>query len=151
MYWEYEIDGDANRLERNRVASKKHIQGGEWYELVEYGESFWVRNGRDGQQEAQNLYNTQADDVKEIDEILVYKYPFDIGESYKSGIDVVKVLGEQEVTVPAGSFRCTIFHIDMSEGNYSRNCIAKGVGVVQNEFYYKGKLSVSRLVEYGVE
>lgn len=150
MYWVYEIDGSENR-ETNKIVSTKSIQGNEWYELIEYGETYWVRNGEAGQLEAVSVFDENAASEQTVEEITVFKYPLQLGESYSSGIDIVKVVGEKVITVPAGTFRCTIYHIQMSGEDYSRNCIAKGVGVVENEFFSEGELSVSRLVEYGVE
>jgi hypothetical protein len=150
MYWTYQV-GDVEKPVTNRIVSSKTILGNEWYQLNEFGDTFWVRNTREGQVEAINLWGTGAENVTTIEELLVYKYPYQVGETYMLGEDSITIEKEKTVTVPAGTFQCTPYHIQMTENDYSISCIAHGVGVVENEFMNQGKLSVSRLIKYGKE
>jgi hypothetical protein len=149
MYWVYEVDEGETHQVTNRVLSNKTILGQQWFQLNEYGESFWIRNGDGGQVEAANLYDTDAEKVDVIEEILVFKYPFVAGETFDSGGDLVRVEGEKTVTVPAGTYACVSYYVDFGGGEYTRNCVAKGVGVVENEYVSEGLKSVSRLVKHG--
>jgi hypothetical protein len=148
MYWTYQV-GDVEKSVTNRIVSSKNILGNEWFQLNEFGDTFWIRNSDKGQVEAINLWGTGAENVTTIEELLVYKYPYQVGETYMLGEDSITIETEKTVTVPAGSFQCTPYRIQMNESDYSISCIAQGVGVVENEFMNQGRLSVSRLLEYG--
>jgi|GEM_PF-1761569 len=150
MYWTYQV-GDVEKPVTNRIVSSKNILGNEWYQLNEFGDTFWIRNSDKGQVEAINLWGTGAENVTTIEELLVYKYPYQVGETYMLGEDSITIEAEKTVTVPAGSFQCTPYRIQMTESDYSISCIAQGVGVVENEFMNQGRLSVSRLLEFGTK
>jgi hypothetical protein len=152
MYWVYELEEDPGNPVTNKVISKKTILGNAWYELEEYGDTFWVRNSDQGQVEAFNLFNTDAQNVSEIEEVVIYRYPYRAGETYSIEEDVITIEGERTITVPAGTFQCIDYRIDMPPGpDYSLNCIAPGVGVVYNEFLMEGTMSISRLIKYGTK
>jgi hypothetical protein len=148
MYWTYQV-GDNSKPITNKIVSKKSILGNDWYQLNEFGDTFWVRNTNEGQVEAINLWGTAAQNVNSIDELLVYKYPYQDGETYKLGEDSVTVGGIKTITVPAGTFQCIDYRIQMTDTDYSISCVARGVGVVQNEFMHNGTLTFSKLTEYG--
>ena len=150
MYWTYQV-GDVEKPVTNRIVSSKTLLGNKWYQLNEFGDTFWIRNTEQGQVEAINLWGTGAENVTTIEELLVYKYPNQVGETYKLGEDSITIEAEKTVTVPAGTFQCTPYRIQMTESDYSISCIAQGVGVVENEFMNQGRLSVSRLLKYGKE
>jgi len=148
MYWTYQV-GDVEKSITNRIVSSKNILGNEWFQLNEFGDTFWIRNTDQGQVEAINLWGTGAENVTTIEEILVYKYPYQVGETYMLGEDSITIEADKTVTVPAGTFQCTPYRIQMTESDYSISCIARGVGVIENEFMNQGRLSVSRLLDYG--
>jgi len=150
MYWTYQV-GDVEKPVTNRIVSSKTILSNKWYQLNEFGDTFWIRNTEQGQVEAINLWGTGAENVTTIEELLVYKYPNKAGETYNLGEDSITIEAEKTVTVPAGTFQCTPYRIQMTEIDYSISCIAQGVGVVENEFMNQGRLSVSRLLEYGTK
>ena len=122
MYWVYELEEDPGNPVTNKVISKKTILGNEWYELEEYGDTFWVRNTAEGQVEAFNLFNTDARDVSQVEEVIIYRYPYRAGETYTIDEDVITIAGERNITVPAGTFQCIEYRIDMPPGpDYSLN------------------------------
>lgn len=99
--------------------------------------------------EAVNFFDrTPAPDEK-AEIVLMFKYPAEPGETWEKHFSPTTYLGKKKRTVPAGTFRCHEYRIDMQAESYSLSCIATGVGVVYNEFVNEdGEKMISRLKEY---
>lgn len=148
--WTYVVSQDETSREvTNQVEEKRTVDGRDWFRLVEYGDTFWVANGEDGQIEAVNFFDrTPAPDEK-AEIVLMFKYPAEPGETWEKHSSPTTYLGKKKRTVPAGTFRCHEYRIDMQAESYSLSCIAIGVGVVYNEFVNEdGEKMISRLKEY---
>lgn len=150
-WWEYKVSGENYGTITNRIAESRVIDGVTWYRLIDHGDTFWIRNGRDGQIEAIALYGTDArHPVDDLEETLVFKYPVTPNETYRMGEDRVKVTGERTVTLPAGEFVCTMYVIEMGDGSRASHCITPGVGTIEIEFITGGRRSISTLVDYHI-
>lgn len=73
-----------------------------------------------------------VNELGQPEERLLYKYPAERGERY-GFLDwpetAVTVLGNQQLTVLAGTFDCTLYQFDLG-GDISRHCVAPGVGLI---------------------
>lgn len=111
--------------------------GVDWYSIEPLlGEAHMIRNTPDGVVYAADCgpYDFQecVNEFEQLEEHILYKYPASRGERYGVfgwGDDAVTVLGEQELTVPAGTFRCMLYQFDLGELT-SRHCVAPGTGLV---------------------
>lgn len=147
--WTYLIDGPTRSTVTNTITEVKSMNGKSWYKLLEYGEIFWVTNTEIGQVEAVNFFGEEYLTKDEIEESLVFKYPAKIGESWNNLASKTTYEGGKTVTVPAGTFDCHGYIIDMGSGDYSYSCIAKGIGIVYNESILDGGVKeVSKLIKY---
>lgn len=149
MSWEYRVSGKQSYNVVNRISMSKMINGKMWFQLTEYGEKFWVRNSPQGQVEAINLNETDAEKTDDLGVELIFKFPAKSGETWLSYGSLTKYIGIQEMNVPAGKFMCHMYHMDLGGGEYSDTCIAEGVGVIYNEAVLNGnEKEVSRLIKY---
>ena len=147
--WTYQVEGGSSDTVTNSITGMQQIQGKIWYKLVEYGDTFWVRNDDSGQIEAANFFDSEPTPQDEPEEVLIYKYPAKAGETWDADGTPITYKGLSTVTVPAGTFDCHEYLIDMGPGFYSRSCITAGIGVIYNEAVLeKGVKQVSRLVAY---
>jgi hypothetical protein len=143
LSWTYEVEGETTTTVTNKILRTVFFNNTEWYELEEYGKKFWIRNTELGQVEALYFHESTAE------EGVVFKFPAKPGESWMIHEDKHVYLGQFEVSVPAGKYRCHMYLINMGSGSYSKSCIAENVGVVFNEFKLKGKKKqISRLVSF---
>lgn len=144
--WTYQVEGNESYKVTNKVTEVKTIDGLNWYKLIEYGEVFWVTNKKGGQFEAINFFEKSASQITKAEETLVFKFPAQVGEVWGN---TTTYLGIKNIVVPAGEFRCHMYSIDMGNGNYSKSCIAKNVGVVYNEAMLENNIrEISRLLYY---
>ncbi|WP_417585875.1 hypothetical protein [Nitrincola sp.] len=147
--WIYELEGGTSKTITNSIKEVRTVDGKDWYRLSEYGETFWVRNTEQGQVEAVNFVNQDPDQLNNPEEILVFKYPAEVGETWPNMGSPTTYKGIQTYTVPAGTFDCHEYYIDLGEGYYSRSCIAIDIGVVYNVAVLDGgKKEVSKLIRY---
>ena len=147
--WTYQVDSTKNYQVTNKVISVKTIDGQNWYELVEYGEKFWVANKEYGQVEAINFFEEKPSQISKAEEILVFKYPAKVGEKWGEIGSITTYLGTKNITVPAGEFTCHMYNIDMNKGNYSKSCIAKNIGIIYNEAVLENNpKEISKLLSY---
>lgn len=149
-YWKYSVQASDTYEVVNHIEKSKIINGKKWYQLIEYGEKFWVSNSPKGQVEAVNLYETQGEYTGDLEVSLIFKYPAKVGEQWGMPENLVIYNGLKSISVPAGKFNCHMYHMDLGGNNYSDTCIAEGVGVIYNESILNdGDKEISRLVEYG--
>lgn len=147
--WTYQLEGGTSDTVTTTVAEAKTIDGLTWYRLVEYGDSFWVRNAEHGQVEAVNYYDANPDEAGSPGQVLIFKYPAIEGEVWNNVDSPTTYRGMKTITVLAGTFECHEYYIDMGNGSYSLSCIAIDVGVVYNEAVFeRGQKEISRLVRY---
>ena len=147
--WTYQVKGSTSRSVTNSVSEVRTINGKNWYKLIEYGEAFWVGNSDKGQVEAVNFFEDNPQQLDEPEERLIFKYPAKVGETWDNVESPTTYQGVTTVTVPAGTFECHIYFIDMGGGNYSKSCIAVNVGVIYNEAVLdSGAKEVAELVSY---
>ncbi len=147
--WTYKVESKENHQVTNKVTEVMTVDGQNWYKLIEYGETFWVANKEHGQFEAINFFEDNPTQISKAEEVLVYKFPAKIGETWGNNDSPTTYLGIKTIIVPAGEFECHMYNIDMGNGNYSKSCIAKNVGVVYNEARLENNSKeVSRLLHY---
>lgn len=148
--WKYAVSGKEPYEVVNHISRSKIIDGKRWFQLIEYGEKFWVINSSQGQMEAVNLNETDAEKTDNLGVELIFKFPAHAGETWVSAGTPTKYIGIKEISVPAGKFRCHMYHMDLGGKDYSDTCIAKGVGVIYNEAILDGgEKEISRLLSYG--
>lgn len=146
--WRYELVGDAENSVINQISESKTNVGQTWYRLVEYGETYWIRNASEGQVEAVEYFESELPSQPKVNEALIFKYPAQIGDSWGSGDTLISYEGVEKVTVPAGTYDCHMYLFDMGS-DYSKSCIAKDVGVVYNEFKIGDEAPrISRLISF---
>lgn len=158
LYWQYRvIHGQESNTVENNIVGSQRIGNITWFESVEYGERFWIRNTPAGQIEAVNLY-TQKDtaaifeqlDAKALHEELMFKFPATAGDSWTTLENTIHYEGLRSISVPAGNFHCHQYSISQYGQTYSHSCIAEGVGVVYSDnLAPDGVLEVSELVAWG--
>ena len=149
-YWKYSVSGKKTYEMKNYIARSKIIKGKEWFQLIEYGERFWVSNSSEGQLEAVHLNETEAENTNDLGIALIFKYPAKAGDSWDSAGTPTKYIGIKTITVPAGTFKCHMYHMDLEGRNYSDTCIAEGVGIIYNESILNNQeKEISKLIEYG--
>jgi len=147
--WTYQVDGNKRYKITNKIVEVKIVDGQNWYKLSEYGETFWVTNKEHGQFEAINFFEKTPSQIARAEEVLVFKYPAKVGETWNNNYSPTTYLGIYNIIVPAGEFQCHMYKIDMGNGDYSKTCIAKDVGVVYNEAKLnKGSKEISKLLYY---
>jgi hypothetical protein len=149
LSWTYEVEGGNTRKVTNKIHRSAVINGIRWYEMVEYGERFWIRNSDLGQVEAINLYEREPEKNQAVEEAVIFKYPAKIGQSWEVYGGVHTYKGMHKLTVPAGTYECHMYQIDMDGGSYNKSCIAEDIGVIYSESLLEGKeREVSRLISY---
>lgn len=150
--WTYEVEvkGSVSYPVVNHIVDKHLVDGVEWYQLVEFGDYFWVANTDEGQVEALMNYLDETPPPEGVGVLLTFKFPAQLGEQWTMAYgEVVTYQGTQDMTVPAGSFTCHLYFIDIQKDGYSEFCIAEGVGVVYNASELNGgPLEVARLIAY---
>ena len=155
-YWIYQLDGDKQKTVKNSIASTLTIGETQWFESIEFGEKFWIRNGDEGQMEAVNLYTKDENaaifekiDPKVIHEELMFKFPARPGDTWTTLENLISYEGIETLTVPAGDFSCHMYSIAQYGQTYSHSCIAEGIGVVYSDnILPDGKKEISRLLEW---
>jgi len=156
-YWKYQVKGKQESRAENSIAASLKIGNTEWFESIEYGERFWIRNGKQGQVEAVNLYGKGENaavfeniDPKVIHEELMFKFPAEKGESWSTLDNTIRYEGKQIIKVPSGEYNCHMYSITQYAQTYSHSCIAEGVGIVYSDNTLPdGGKEVSELVEWG--
>ena len=149
LEWKYQVEGDDKRVVTNAVTDVKTVKGRNWYKLEEYGETFWVGNSSLGQVEAIDFFEGDPGQLDEPEEVLIFKFPAKVGEIWYNVDSPTSYDGVKTLTVPAGTFNCHMYTINMGNGDYSKSCIAKDVGVVFNEAVLEGGLKeISKLISY---
>jgi hypothetical protein len=157
-YWKYQVTrGERASTVENTISSSKRIGDIEWFESIEYGDRYWIRNGNQGQVEAVNLYTKDENDAvfeqidpKVIHEELIFKYPATPGDRWETLENTLRFEGTKSMDVPAGHFTCLMYSITQYGQTYSHSCIAPGVGVVYSDNTLPdGGLEVSRLIKWG--
>ncbi|MFN3881149.1 MAG: hypothetical protein ACK4L8_06950 [Nitrincola lacisaponensis] len=150
--WTYEVDvkGGTSYTLVNHIDDKHIVDGTVWYRLVEFDEIFWITNTSQGQMEALSSMTSEMPPSSGVEMQLIFKFPAEPGEQWTTvDGDVITYRGKHRTTVPAGSFSCHIYFIDMEEEGYSEFCIAEGIGVIYNIFELKGyPKEVAKLVDY---
>lgn len=147
--WTYQVEGNENYKVTNEVIEVKTVDGQNWYKLVEYGETFWVTNKEHGQFEAINFFDKDPSQTDKAEEVLVFKFPAKVGETWSNNESPTTYLGIKNIVVPAGEFECHMYYIGMGNENYSKSCIAKHIGVVYNEARLENNSKeVSKLLYY---
>jgi hypothetical protein len=147
--WTYQVEGGSKGIVTNRVSEMRVVRGKNWYKLIEYGEIFWVGNSELGQVEAVNFFEKTPGQNDKPEEILIFKYPAEVGETWGNVGSPTTYKGIETITVPAGTFDCYLYYIDMGQGDYSKSCIALNIGVVYNESVFNGGAKeISRLLKY---
>lgn len=151
--WTYDVeveDGEGYRVV-NAIHDKHQVGDIDWYQLEEYGDIFWVANTEQGQVEAfsESEIYLESLDHEDVEKLLIFKFPAEPGESWAGAYgDVITYQGKKTRTVPAGTFACHSYFIDLGDGSYSKSCIAPDVGVVHNESVDAGAREISRLVSH---
>lgn len=149
--WFYETEGMAAENGVARIDESRTVDGITWYRLYEFGDVFWVRNGEGGQIEAFEVGEDGFGARGAGEEVLVFRYPTEPGDSWEFHGTQVIYLGVQSMDVPAGSFDCHAYHLDMGEGDYSLSCFAAEVGLIYNESVLDGGAkSVARLLRFDI-
>jgi len=157
-YWQYRVThGNQTSQVENSITSSKLIGNTEWFESVEYGERFWIRNTAEGQVEAVNLYTQKETaaifeqlDPKTLHEELMFKFPAKAGDSWMTLENTIRYEGIRALTVPAGTFSCHQYSISQYGQTYSHSCIAEGIGVIYSDnLAADGVLEVSELTAWG--
>ena len=150
-YWRYAVSGEKQHEVKNYIAKSKIINGREWFQLIEYGEKFWISNSSEGQLEAENLNETEAENTSDLGVSIIFKFPAEVGDSWKTYFGThTKYIGLKTISVPAGTFTCHMYHMDLRGNDFSNTCIAEGVGVVYNESRLNNQTKeISKLIEYG--
>jgi len=147
--WVYQVEGGSQSSVTNRISEARTVKGVKWYKLIEYGEIFWVRNTKYGQVEALNFFDRVPEELEDAEEVLIFKYPADIGEKWDNNGSPTTYKGVETMTVPLGTFECHMYFIDMGQGNYSKSCIALNIGVVYNASVLDGgQKEVSKIVKF---
>ncbi len=131
--WHYETSGDPNDSVTNRISEIRTNAGATWYRLIEYGETYWVRNSESGQVEAIDYFETDLPEQPKAQESLIFKFPATPGDSWRTGETIIRYEGIEEIQVPAGTYKCHMYLFDMGADS-SKTCIAKDIGVIYNEF-----------------
>ena len=150
MFWEYSVIGKNSYKVVNHVPRSKIINGKKWFQLVEYGEKFWVANSPQGQIEAVNLYETDAEKTDNLKIELIFKFPATEGDTWVPSETPTRYMGIREITVPAGEFMCHMYHMELGGKYYSDTCIAEGIGVIYSEAVLdNGEKEISKLIRYG--
>jgi len=105
-----------------------------WYLYNEFGDKFWLRNHNGYQYEAIDAFDKELPNSVTYSEIVFYP-PDKTPDTYKSsGGDIKYSKCEKPLTVPAGTFPCHIYRVDLGYGNYSINYYAIGIGLIRNEY-----------------
>ena len=151
-YWKYEVKGKSTYFVTNKVVDKKVIGHKTWYKYIEYGEIYWIRNGKGGQYEAMDWLDNANPKTKPKHEVLFFKYPLKSTIQYKVPSNTIQaLLPLKSIKTPAGEYRCILYKMITKGKVLAENCIAPGVGVVWSKAIFDGEVEVSRLVEYGVK
>ncbi len=147
-WYEAELNGVPQEIMQSYIQHSVVVDGVEWFELVEDGQRFWVRNTPDGQAEAENYFDRDLNISEPIDEVLIFKYPAVVGETWSGVESSIAYLGLHTIEVPAGVFECHMYHFKDMDEVFSESCIAEGVGIVYNKFKDDGnKTSVIKLLK----
>lgn len=147
--WTYVVSGNEEYIVTNRIMEQRSAQGITWFRLSEYGDTFWIRNSKQGQVEAVDLFNSDFDPAQARNEGLIFKFPANAGDQWNMDFSPTTYRGIRTTKVPAGSFSCHEYFIDMGNGSYSLSCIAEGLGVIYNETVFEdSSREVSRLLRY---
>lgn len=129
------------------VLEAKKIGSNTWFRYRECGDDFWVRQGIDGQYEAEV---SQSGDALQIDkQFLFFRYPVEqTPQTYQAGPNTIKVLADaQQVTIPAGEFSCCVYELSDAGGSI-RMYVAPGVGLVKHRHEDKDQVKVMELTSY---
>jgi hypothetical protein len=115
------------------------IQGIKYFTFLE---GQFIPESRNGNVSRIHLYdarNTSSGFVKwdSPGEVIIYKYPSQIGESYVYALDT-------SITVPAGTFKCVCYKAELGEFT-TLSFICPGIGFVKSEIYFS---SVNSLKSY---
>ncbi len=165
QFWTYNVtntNGLTAKSEMiNRVVTSVQIGNITWYQLDEFEETFWIRNGNEGQLEAVTLFDRSGEELRTelerlipqaVREELLFKFPVDTGDEWDMFDSTVRYDGTQNFSVPAGNFDCHMYSVSQLGHIYSRSCIAENVGIVYSDLVLEnGDTVTSRLVKWGLE
>ena len=136
--WTFTVEGAVeNNYTSISVREQFNVGGTAWFGVEPLlGEFALIRNTPRGVVHSMDCspydFAECLDEVGSPDEQLLYKYPASRGEQY--GIldwpdTAVTVLGEQQLTVPAGTFGCMLYEFNFGE-EIIQHCVAPGVGLI---------------------
>ncbi len=99
---------ESIRFDTTRVISKTSLQGESWYRLQEENGEFLATNRSSG------YWHRIPPELGELDPLLVYKYPADIGDtfsrpSFPNGSLMRVESLDTTITVPAGTFQAVYY------------------------------------------
>lgn len=154
--WRYAVDGDVpNKVIAVEIVGRYVDDGVEWFHIEGFLDDYlMLANTSDG------VYHTSdcdydnfeycAPENSPLTQEPLYKLSAEKGEHY-GFLDwpdtAVTVLGEKEVTVPAGQFTCTMYEFKF-DTDIVRHCVTPGVGVVRiEETWYGDKPVILSLID----
>ena len=88
----------------------------------EYSDICWVRNSKRGLVDVFWGYPSEYIDdapreIKAIKENLWFKSPGDVGGTYFWSTVSAKIMDKTKITVPAGTFQCTLYRFEYGDGD----------------------------------
>ena len=148
--WTYVVSAKQETTITNNVVDVREINGNRWYKLIEYGDTYWVRNTDKGQVEAVNFFNSDPSSSSKVEESIIFKFPAKVGEKWWLDELSITYQGIKVLQLPAGEFKCHEYLFNLEgEGNYSLSCVAEGIGVVYNESVFDGvHKKIAKLIKY---
>jgi|AntRauTorcE11898_2_1112593.scaffolds.fasta_scaffold02014_4 hypothetical protein len=133
------------------VLKSEHQMDSSWFLYKEFGDIFWLKNDEGDQVEAINAFGTRELPHRLEEEIIFYS-PGEGPTAYKiSGGHIQYNSCEEQLTVPAGTFPCHAYTIDLGDGISSVNYYSPGVGLIRNEFATDTGTVIFELTEYRVK
>ncbi len=122
-----------------------------WYQYNEFGDKFWLRNHNGYQYEATNAFDKDLPATVSHSEIVFYP-PAKTPKIYKSSGGIIEYSKcKKPLSVPAGTFHCHIYRVDMGQGNYSINYYAVGIGLIRNEYSTDKGTEIYELSSYDIK
>jgi len=147
--WSY-VQVGGTETATAEVLKSKNREGSSWFLYKEFGDIFWIRNDEEGQVEAINAFGVHELPGNLEEEVVLYS-PGKAPTAYRnSGGDTQYKSCEEQLTVPAGTFPCHIYTIDLGDGSSSVNYYSPGVGLIRNEFTTDTGTVIFELTEYRV-
>lgn len=163
--WKYQTkvfdeDGETTetKTDVSTVKGVYDLKEGRFYCVEEFGWSFWSRNTPAGVVDTDIEIDEETQQFKTTRKpSLFYKYPVKPGDKYdidlNDGEDPFNRMEieavAQEISVPAGKFKCIVYALYEIEGNFlfNRTYFAPGVGPVKYETFEDGQLADVSVLE----